>query len=315
VTRLLQRAQRLLDGRSGQLVRGVLGAFALAWIVFYIDLRVALASLRALPISYAIGAILGFFVSSAFASVRWALLLEDAGLPRPTLFEALRTTLEGTFVGLLPTGLAGDVVRATSVPITSGVGSSLVGVLVTDRLAGLAGLMLVSALAVVAKAATSHSAPSRVEWLLAAMGAVVVVGAAAVQAWATTTAPSPSAVRTFGRRAAVHMALSLGTQGSSSIAIAVLVHSLHEVPSVVDVVIRAPFVILGTIAPITPASVGQRDLVFAAVYRDLGLTKESAVAASLAWLACGLFVAAAGAASLVRRRTTARTNRNDVGKP
>ncbi len=297
-----ERGLSFLRGPAGGALRVALALVAVAWMALKLDLRVAIAVLGQLPFWCPVGATAAMFASSAFASVRWALLLEDAGLPRPSWHDAFRTTLEGTSVGLLPTGLAGDLVRAMNVPAPTGRASGIVSVLLVDRLAGLVGLALVASFAVVAKAATTATPSSTVEWCIASLGAGLVVAAIAAQALSLRDTAQSSSPRRLGRRAVSVAALSLGTQGSISVAIATIVHAVHGPASVLEVLGRAPFVILATFVPVTPAGVGQRDLIFAVTYRDLGLTPEGAVAASLAWLGCGLFVATAGIGSLVRRR-------------
>ncbi len=273
-------------------------ALTSTWVALRLRPGEAVDSLRNLHAAQGLLAVCAMLSSAAFASIRWRMLLGDGDLARPTAVEAFRTLLEAGFVGLLPTGLAGDVLRASRVGSTDGRTTAVVWLLVYERVVGLVGLALVASASIVAKHLAADVGVTSSEIALAAPGAVallIVLGSYA--------APAPgggegSAVARLWRRPARYIALSVGTQGCVVVAITTLLRGTAPGASIADLLVRAPVVILATFVPVTPAGVGQRELVFVSVFETAGVSAEAAVAASLAWFASGLVGAAVGGVSL-----------------
>ncbi len=279
--------------------RLALAAAVVAWLGHRYDIGTLVRRAASLPPRSAVLSIACLLASVAFGALRWRMLLGASGMGGVTVLSAVRTTLEAGFLNLLPTGLAGDAMRAVRVRREVGGARASLSLLVVDRVAGLLGLMSVAALAALAR--VTLGAPLTLADTIA-MGAGAFVAAATIAVVALERArrlPVMAAPLVRGRVARL-LALSLGSQAWFSLAMALVVQAFSPSISLVALLGVAPIAILGTFLPLTPAGVGQRELVFAAGFGLVGVDAESAISAAIAWLGVGLFVAALGAISLVR---------------
>jgi uncharacterized membrane protein YbhN (UPF0104 family) len=88
--------------------------------------------------------------------------------------------------------------------------------------------------------------------------------------------------------------ISLVTQGLPAAQILILTSVLAPSVDLASVMLVLPAIILLTYIPITPAAVGQRELVYVHVLGRVGVSPEAAVAASLLVLAGALVLTLVG---------------------
>ena len=275
-----------------RLLRLALAAAPLYWLGTSLDWAAVGARLLALDLASVTFALSAPLVAMAVAAVRWRVLLASYGgthLPRvSTLF---RYVLVGQYFNMLPGAIAGDALRAfrTRRLLPSSVNSFTV--VVAERLCGLVGLLSLGAAALVWSPATPAALGALAAGTLvaAALGTAVFAGPALYRrfvppagAWALVdgilrrvSAPASAGGLVTG------VMLSLVTQGVTMLQIIVLLADLAPDAHVASVAEVLPALILLTYIPVTPAAVGQRELVFVHVLGTAGVPAESAIGASL----------------------------------
>jgi glycosyltransferase 2 family protein len=279
------------------------------WIVQRIDLRATLH--QAMAVGWPmLGASLGVSLVGILAgSVRWRVLMRAYGAKRtPGQLTLVRHYLVAVYYSVLPTGLAGEVLRGYRVRAFLDLPRSYT-VVVVERLVGLIGLLLI------AGAAVLFSPPLEANVIIRALdvgiGAAVccVIGFVALpyatsraEAWRSSVArvpligglllKVPPARSAAGVLAAV--GLSLFTQGAAVLSTYLIAHRLSPDTTLLQIARVVPYTILLSWIPITPLAVGQRD--FLAIYflGRIGISAEKALAVSLVQFSLGIIVIALG---------------------
>jgi uncharacterized membrane protein YbhN (UPF0104 family) len=101
------------------------------------------SALRRVSIDYFLAAVVALTISRLFATARWHILLQSAGVEIPFL-RSIMLTFTGNFSSnFLPTTIGGDVVRLGGAMQLGYDRAICVASLVADRLVGLAGMSLV----------------------------------------------------------------------------------------------------------------------------------------------------------------------------
>lgn len=265
-----------------------------------------------------VSSLASLFVCICLGAVRWRILLRAFGAERlPTRREILRHTLVANYFNLLPGGVAGEAVRGYRVRAHVGeIGSSYL-ILLVDRLAGLAGLLVLT----LAGAVAGPSLPARgVEGAMLGASVLGLVLSALALGVPFLSAAHPEFRRrietlpVIGARLAIlrpakrvsdlllAVALSVGTQTFVIGAILSLVFSLAPGTSLPLAIRVAPAVVLLTFVPITPAAIGQREALFTEFFALAGVAPASAVAAAILWFGVQLTMSALGGTLLLWER-------------
>ena len=306
--RELRRAEPIIGPslrRALPPLRAALVLVPIAWLARRVDASLVLGHLASLP-PLAAAISLGWSALAMYCfTERWRMLLRAWGATPPSSRESLSLVLRSTFWNLLPGGLMGDLARSDAVRHTvGGLGNALAAIWF-ERLGGLAGLFVV--------ALAAHglsSAPPR--WLLPVtlLGLFASLGLLALSLATMRSATLARRLATLPllgprlgaltpptrpRDLALGLALSLATQTTAVLALAVVVHALAPASELGTVTAVSPAAVLLTFVPITPAGVGQREAVFSMVYALAGVGAEVAVAASVSSFALGLLFPLTGA--------------------
>lgn len=314
------RATKLWNGWPGTLLRASIAVLPIVWIsrkLRWGEVGRRLWELGAGPL--VVG--LAFALTSFFlGAVRWRVLLVAYGARDvPPLRRLFFDTLVGAYFNLMPGGVAGEAVRGYRVRGSVDGLSTSYAILLVDRLAGLAGLMML------ALAAALVGPPLPVPGVDWAMGIAALSGLAlaAVALGLPQLLASRSALRAkvaklplvgpkivsiapIGRpRGLLYaVAVSVGTQGAAVLSVLSLLVPLAPAADVSGCFRVAPLVILLVFVPLTPGGVGQREAVFMQLFGLVGAPPSAAVAASIGSFALGLVVAALGGARLLWERAT-----------
>jgi uncharacterized membrane protein YbhN (UPF0104 family) len=295
-------------GWPGRIARIAFAILPLAWLSLRIDWRTVAS--RASQVG-ALGIVLATaatFASVAVGAVRWSVMLRAYGADPervPRLATLLRHNFVGQYFSVLPTGVAGEAVRAWRVAhCTGGIARSLVVVFV-DRIAGLVGLLLVAGGAAIGSSALRGGAVGfamnvglaialalglfvialpqllqRHDRLAGLVRSVPVVG--------RVVAGIPPASRPAGLLVAI--ALSAVTQFCVVLTVAALIAPLAPTATLLVCSRVVPAIILVTYVPLTPGGLGQREAAFVALFGLVHVEPAAAVAASLLYF--GVFLSA-----------------------
>jgi len=279
---------------------GVLAALRSAWVV---------------PLPEALGdfALAATLFGAAFVvgAERFRALLEAAGFTtrRGALLRAY--VVGGFFNLVLPGAMMGDVYRFVDARRESGSGSAALGVLVVERLLGLAALGGVALLAVPAIPAGGRVEGFALAPWLVGLGASLFLAPVLplyprANAWLAARAPqlarvSPraadaaaralEAVRELARRPVVVAAAfgwSLLSQGLPVAAVWVLSWSLDADVAGHWYLVIVPIVTLASMLPISLGGTGVREALYVALFGGLGMRPEVALSLSLSTLAVAL---------------------------
>jgi len=313
------RLAALWKGPAGTALRALFALLPIAWLTRRVAWADVLARARDVGpgnLALAFGAVLA---STAIASARWRTMMRAYGAtatpPLPTL---LRHYLVGLYFNMLPSGVAGDGVRAHRVvPRAMPDMASSLTVAFLERVAGLFGLCIVAATAMLlgdemrddavatlleagllgalglsAAVLTAPWALKRFYGLRALVGRVPVLGGLLLGV------PSPRSYAGL----ALSVLQSVGTQGMAVVSVALLVRPLAPGVSFLVCARVVPAVILATYVPLTPGGVGQRELVFQYMFGLVGVRPDAAVATSLLFFALLVGLAALGGACLLAER-------------
>ena len=320
--RKLRRAERII----GPSLRRALPALRLAlilvpvvWLARRVDASLVIAHLQSLPPVALLVALGWSCVAMSCFTARWRLFLRAWGATPPTILASLSLVLRSTFWNLLPGGVVGDLARSDAVRQSVGGLGNALAALWFERLGGLAGLFVVALGAHVFALCAPvfvHRAPGFAQrapvfapalptWLIHAtlLGFVGSLGLLALSLAATRSGALARRLATLPllgsrlgaltppsrpRDLALGLLLSLVTQSTSLLGLAVVVHALAPAADFDTVIAVSPAAVLLTFVPLTPGGVGQREAVFSMVYAQAGVAAEVAVAASVTTFALGL---------------------------
>ena len=307
--RELRRPERVIAPslrRALPALRVALVLVPVAWLARRVDASLVVAHLGALP-APALGASLFWSALSVYSfTLRWRLLLRAWGATPPSTIAALDLVVRSTFWNLLPGGLIGDVARSDAVRHTVGGLGNALAALWFERVGGLAGIFLVAL-------GANALAPPTPAWftratLLGCLGSLALLALSLAATRSAAFARRLAALPLLGPRLgaitppsrprdlARALLLSLATQTTSTLALAGIVHALAPASDLRAVTALSPATVLFTFVPLTPAGIGQRELVFSMVYGLAGVRADVAVAASVTSFALGLLFPLLGGA-------------------
>jgi glycosyltransferase 2 family protein len=295
-------------GWPGTALRILIALVPLGWLLRAIDLRRTFMHVLDVRLSF-LGALAVSIASLLISSERWRRLLQAYGAQAAGVWTLFRHHLVGCYFNLLPSGLAGDAVRGYRTVDTAGGMAISYTVVLVDRAAGLLGLLLVALAAMPLVRTVDTRVVMRVvdlglvavalfvvafmllpywtrRWprLAAAIGRVPLLGRAALKI--------PAARRISGLLVAV--ALSLVTQLCGVFSSYLLARRISRTATMLACLRIMPFVYLLAYFPITPAGIGQRELLYVYFWGTVGMGAEEAVALSLASFAIGVIYAVSG---------------------
>lgn len=313
------RLAALWKGPAGTALRALFALLPLAWLTRRVGWSEVFARARdvgAVNLGWAFAALIA---STLIASARWRTMMRAYGAPAtPRLPTLLRHYLVAFYFNMLPSGVAGDGVRAHRVvPQSMPDMAASLTVVFLERVAGLFGLCIVAAAAMLLGDALRDDAVATLleAGLLGALGlsfAVLLapwalrrfdglrglVARVPVLGGALLRVPSPRSYAGL----ALSVLQSVGTQAMAVVSVAFVVQPLAPGVSFAVCARVVPAVILATYVPLTPGGIGQRELVFQYMFGLVGVRPAAAVATSLIFFAMLVGLAALGGACLLAER-------------
>jgi hypothetical protein len=252
------------------------------------------------------------------AAHRWRLMMAAYGAtalpPSLTLF---RHNLVGLYFNVLPSGVAGDAVRALRMREAMGGLAPALTVVFLERVAGLLGLCTVAAMAMIFSQNLHNDA---VAWVLEVglLGALALSFVLLAGPWAlarsTRLKNLVERVPLFGAavlripparsyaRLVLAVLESVSIQSLVVLAVALLVQPLAPDLTLLVCARVVPAVILTTYIPMTPGGLGQRELAFRYLFGLVGVAPDAAIATSLLMFAELMALSALGGLCLVAER-------------
>jgi uncharacterized membrane protein YbhN (UPF0104 family) len=278
---------------------------ALYWLVTRADAARVRESLLRIPGEALLAAIATFAAAVAVGTVRWRLLFRAYGarsLPRAR--DIARWYLAGFFYNLLPGAVGGDLLRgywarAHFADTRSSGTIRSVSVVLVERVLGLAGLLICTALA----ASMRPAAPPEIVAYSVAGLLAAILGLAALAQVQRLTRFLPARLLKFvpAIPSLVHWPSFL-----TAVALSVLANALVAVTGHVLISGIAPHVSwldsmmifsVGTMAsffPLTVAGTGARETALVMLFAKVGVSEPDALASSFALLFCNVVLAAVG---------------------
>jgi uncharacterized membrane protein YbhN (UPF0104 family) len=297
----------------------------LALLFSRIDAASLWASARRASLAWLIAA-LGIYFINVLASVwRWRTLLgaQDVDLSWRTL---LGSFLVATFFNnFLPSNIGGDVMRISDTAKAAGSKTLATTVVLTDRVIGLIGLVLVAATGATLAAGTAGhvSSPIWPSWLWAGFLGAMMVAAPAVL--------SPSGVGRLlqpltvfhpewvgGRIGSLTLALSrfrerpgailrcfggaVFVQATVVVFYVAVAHALHVPVAPWDLAVIVPLSFVVQMLPVSVNGFGVREATFSFYFTRVGLSIESALLVSLVAAVLAMIISLSGAVIWFSRR-------------
>jgi uncharacterized membrane protein YbhN (UPF0104 family) len=273
------------------LLRFVLPAAALAYILSKIPLGEVWASMRLITPSAIAMAIGVFFLSTALATYRWRLLFRACGTnARPPFLELFRVYWICLFYNTyLPGGIGGEVVRALATRRAVGEGGlpAALAIVLLERTLGFSGMVIL--VAVTFTLFPLQGIPDVMLWSSFGLGAALVSIVGIVSgprlarylpkplARIAAALPTISSLPLFG----VALLISVVTQFSGVVAGHLIISSISAIPSFTDSMVILPLVNALQYFPLTVGGTGVREAGFVVLYPLVGVTHADALAASL----------------------------------
>jgi len=277
---------------------------ALSVLFTMVDMNSVRATLRTVPIGAGLVVIFLAYFALAIGTLRWSVLMRTCGATStPPLSRLYRLSLIGLFYStVLPGAVGGDVVRglATAESFEGRGVTSALAVTLLERLSGLTALLLVAGVAFLIHPLQGIEGLR----IWAAVGLLVALGGTVAAAFGaklarflpgrlgTLAASLPDVQRPSGLLLA--LVLSLGTQGSITLAGHTLITAVAPTVTLLDSAVAMPCVSVASYFPLTVAGAGPREAAMVGIYRLVGVAEDKSLAAALAFLMCSLFVAATG---------------------
>lgn len=303
------------QGWPGRVARMSLAMLPLVWLFKRVDWRDVMEHAREVGATSMFLSWFALIVSTFIGCVRWGVMMRAYGAEKtPSIGRLMVHNMVGHWFNVLPSGVAGDAVRAHRVrgflptPATSFV------VIFVERIAGLVGLCAVALLAL----ALSPNLRSDVTtWAMRAgvagafaLGAVVCALpyvlsrnenlralALRVPILGPIVTWIPPARDVF--RVQVSVVMSLFTQVAAITAMAIPVMALAPQVNVVTAFRIIPVIILFTYIPLTPGGLGQREAAFVALFGTVGVARAASLTSSLLVFAAYMALAATGGLCLL----------------
>ena len=313
------RVGALWKGPAGTALRALFALLPIFWLtrrVRWSDVMARARDVGPLNLTWAFAALI---VSVMIASARWRTMMRAYGAAStPPLRTLLRHYFVAFYFNMLPSGVAGDGVRAHRVvPAAMPDMATSLTVVFLERVAGLFGLCIVAAVAMLASDELHNDAVATLleVGLLGALGlsSLVLLAPSGLQRFkglrgivARVPVLGPLLLRVPSPRSYGGLALSVlqsvGTQLMSVVSVSLIVRTLAPEVSFLVCARVVPAVILATYVPLTPGGIGQRELVFQYMFGLVGVRPDAAVATSLLFFAMLVGLAAIGGVCLLVER-------------
>jgi uncharacterized membrane protein YbhN (UPF0104 family) len=267
-----------------------------------------------------LAAALGVYLINVLTSVwRWHVLLDAQQV------HVRRRTLLGSFLvaqffnNFLPSNIGGDVIRIRDTARAAGSKTLATTIVLTDRVLGLIGLVLVAALgsSMVAGFAGHGPAPIWPSWLWAGFVLATMVSAPAVLApagvgrllqpltvfhpeWVGDRIDSlTAALSRFRDRPSVLAACFAGAvfvQSTMVVFYIAVAYALHLEVTPWDLAVIVPLSFIVQMVPVSVNGFGVREMTFTFYFTRIGLPKESAILMSLVAVVLIMLFSLSGAA-------------------
>jgi glycosyltransferase 2 family protein len=284
-------------------VRLALTAGVFAFLFTRIDVGDVGASIARIPPLALLGCIGSLSLAIAAGIVRWRTLFAAYGARvQPRYADLTRLYLVALFYNLLPGAVGGDVIRgyATRHYFDQGGATRSVGVVLVDRVLGLAGLFVVASIATLA----SPLLPAGEVLMYSALGLTIAIGGIASMPIARRLAGLlPERLAAIARslpeitspsKFAVAVLLSLVSHGAVSLAGHAVLSSLAPQVRLLDSMMIFPLGALAAYFPLTFAGAGARDAALVFLCAKIGVARSDALASSLSFLVCQLILSGLG---------------------
>lgn len=306
------------QGWPGRVLRLVLATLPLVWLFKRVDTSAVSAHARQVGAGALFLSWLALIVSTFIGSVRWGVMMRAYGAERvPSVGRMMLHNMVGHWFNVLPSGVAGDAVRAHRVRAALPTPATSFVVIFVERIAGLVGLCVVAVLAL------ALSPNLRNDTATTTMG-IAVFGAfslGAVVCALPFVLARNEALRVLVRRVPLlgpvvtwipparnvrgvmlSVAMSVFTQIAAITAMAIPVMGLAPTLTIVTAFRIIPVIILLTYIPLTPGGLGQREAAFVALFGTVGVAREASLASSLLVFAAYMALAASGGLCLLAER-------------
>jgi glycosyltransferase 2 family protein len=273
------------------MLRFVIPAAALAYILSKIPLGEVWASMRLISPSAVAMAAAVFFLATALATYRWQLLFRACGTDaRPPFLELFRVYWICLFYNTyLPGGIGGEVVRALATRRAVGERGlpAALAIVLLERTLGFSGMVIL--VAVTFALFPLRGIPDVMLWSGIGLGAALVsiVGIVNGPRFArylpkplsrfAAALPTISSPPLF----AVALLISVVTQFSGVVAGHLVISSISTAPSFTDSMVILPLVNALQYFPLTVGGTGVREAGFVVLYPLVGTSHADALAASL----------------------------------
>ncbi len=312
-----QRARRFLAGPGGFVLKALVAALPIVWIVRNVDLHKVAHHLAAADPLVLAGAYLVALCGPLLATLRWRLLLTAyGGTDLPRLRTLLRHYLVGMYYAMLPTGVAGEALRGYRVRASLPDLWTSYAVVLVERVCGFAGLMILASVAAI----TADSARTSTVQAALRLALGVSVTAAALFALFFLVAPARIARSERWRRGVLRvpvlgklLARLPAPRSLAPVLVGVALSVLTQLVVIAYTFLVArgpaphagfglfcqvvPFIMLLSYIPITPAAIGQRDMVALYFFGLVSIPREAAL--TISFLAFLVVIAVAALGGLV----------------
>jgi uncharacterized membrane protein YbhN (UPF0104 family) len=301
----IERAPAVTDRRKRAfwlVIRLGVAAGALAWTLSSLALEDIVRAASDIPASAFVAAVGLFLLGIWIGSIRWRILMAGYGAVQvPSLFLLFRIGLIGAFYNtFLPGAVGGDILRGH---VTRRAFEGVTGgymVVLLDRIFGLTGLLLLSA-TVSTLYPIGDTAGLGVLSVLGMLAALAIalfpfVGrrlAPRLPGLLSRLAASLPVVR-HPAPLAWAVALSVATHTVGALIGHVLLAPIAPEVALTTSLALVPLALVANFFPFTVAGLGVREAAFVIVFGEVGVEREVAVAASLAFLTAQMITALIG---------------------
>jgi uncharacterized membrane protein YbhN (UPF0104 family) len=306
------------QGWPGRITRLVLATLPLVYLFRRVDLGSVTTHARQVGAGALFLSWLALITSTFIGSVRWGMMMRAyGGAAVPSLGRLMLHNMVGHWFNVLPSGVAGDAVRAHRVRAALPTPATSFVVIFVERIAGLVGLNIVAVLALALSPDLRDDNVTRT-MLLAVVGALglgsVVIALPYVLARNEELRSTVRRVPLLGPivtwipaaqdvgRVALSIGLSVLTQTAAITAMAIPVLGLAPSLGVIAAFRIIPVIILFTYIPLTPGGLGQREVAFVTLFGTVGVAREASLASSLLVFAAYMALAATGGLCLLAER-------------
>ena len=291
----------------------------LAFLFSRIDVGSLWASARRASVPW-LAAAIGIYLVNVLISVwRWRLLLEAQDIDLPWRMLLGSFLVAAFFNNFLPSNIGGDVVRIADTAKAAGSKTLATTVVLTDRVIGLIGLVLVAAMGSTMAASVAGHVPSPIwpSWLWAGFFIATMATAPAVLAPSgvgrllqplTVIHPEWVGGRIEGVTAALARfrtrpgAIARCFTGAVMVQATIVMfftavaHALHVPVGPWDLAVVVPLSFVVQMLPVSVNGFGVREATFSFYFTRIGLSMESALLVSLVATGLGMLVSLLGAA-------------------